>query len=171
MAHSYLCHHGVKGQKWGIKNGPPYPLNAVGNLSKYMKKFEYAEFTTLKSHDWVAKNKKGSCHDQVMYELSELRKCGLNPKADFFIQVDDKGQGYQTHSFVHYELNGKHIWFENAWEDQAGIHVYDSYDHMKKDVEEKLNTPNGIHTLWGTFDDSKLNVGDDLQTVVNKCLD
>lgn len=23
----YLCHHGVKGQKWGVKNGPPYPLD------------------------------------------------------------------------------------------------------------------------------------------------
>lgn len=22
----YLAHHGVFGQKWGIKNGPPYPL-------------------------------------------------------------------------------------------------------------------------------------------------
>ena len=23
----WLCHHGIKGQKWGIKNGPPYPIN------------------------------------------------------------------------------------------------------------------------------------------------
>lgn len=23
-----LVHHGIKGQKWGIKNGPPYPLDA-----------------------------------------------------------------------------------------------------------------------------------------------
>lgn len=23
---STLQHHGVKGQKWGVKNGPPYPL-------------------------------------------------------------------------------------------------------------------------------------------------
>lgn len=23
---NYLMHHGVKGQKWGVKNGPPYPL-------------------------------------------------------------------------------------------------------------------------------------------------
>lgn len=24
---SYLCHHGIKGQHWGVKNGPPYPLD------------------------------------------------------------------------------------------------------------------------------------------------
>lgn len=23
---SELCHHGIKGQKWGVVNGPPYPL-------------------------------------------------------------------------------------------------------------------------------------------------
>lgn len=23
----YLYHHGIKGMKWGVKNGPPYPLN------------------------------------------------------------------------------------------------------------------------------------------------
>ncbi len=23
---SELAHHGIKGQKWGVKNGPPYPL-------------------------------------------------------------------------------------------------------------------------------------------------
>ena len=22
----YISHHGVEGQKWGVKNGPPYPL-------------------------------------------------------------------------------------------------------------------------------------------------
>ena len=26
-----LFHHGVKGQKWGVKNGPPYPLKDNGN--------------------------------------------------------------------------------------------------------------------------------------------
>ena len=23
----FLMHHGIKGQKWGVENGPPYPLN------------------------------------------------------------------------------------------------------------------------------------------------
>ena len=25
--HSELFHHGIKGQKWGVRNGPPYPLD------------------------------------------------------------------------------------------------------------------------------------------------
>lgn len=25
-----LCHHGIKGQAWGVTNGPPYPLGAEG---------------------------------------------------------------------------------------------------------------------------------------------
>ena len=25
---NYLAHHGVKGQKWGVKNGPPYPIGS-----------------------------------------------------------------------------------------------------------------------------------------------
>ena len=42
----YLAHHGIKGQKWGVKNGPPYPLDRTahdyvvtgGSLSKEEKR-------------------------------------------------------------------------------------------------------------------------------------
>lgn len=27
LGYNTLAHHGVKGQKWGVKNGPPYPLD------------------------------------------------------------------------------------------------------------------------------------------------
>lgn len=27
MRNRYLVHHGIKGQKWGVQNGPPYPLD------------------------------------------------------------------------------------------------------------------------------------------------
>ncbi|MBP5597480.1 MAG: hypothetical protein J6Y02_19060 [Pseudobutyrivibrio sp.] len=26
--YGYLVHHGIKGQKWGVRNGPPYPLGS-----------------------------------------------------------------------------------------------------------------------------------------------
>lgn len=28
---NYLVHHGIKGQKWGVRNGPPYPLDSQSN--------------------------------------------------------------------------------------------------------------------------------------------
>ena len=45
----YLAHHGIKGQRWGVRRGPPYPLGSgkstshqtkrqiKGHLDKYVK--------------------------------------------------------------------------------------------------------------------------------------
>ena len=27
LGYNVIAHHGIKGQKWGVRNGPPYPLN------------------------------------------------------------------------------------------------------------------------------------------------
>ena len=34
----YLMHHGIKGQKWGVENGPPYPLDPQRDYSKAEQK-------------------------------------------------------------------------------------------------------------------------------------
>lgn len=34
---NYLAHHGILGQKWGKKNGPPYPLDAGGHSASEKK--------------------------------------------------------------------------------------------------------------------------------------
>lgn len=36
-----LCHHGRKNMHWGVRNGPPYPLNSEGNakFKENVKKF------------------------------------------------------------------------------------------------------------------------------------
>lgn len=43
---SVLVHHGVKDQKWGVRRGPPYPINkdySVSSLPTYwLPKDEYA---------------------------------------------------------------------------------------------------------------------------------
>ena len=41
--YGYIAHHGIKGQKWGVRNGPPYPIEdkvlkkgtVLGNVSAY----------------------------------------------------------------------------------------------------------------------------------------
>lgn len=147
-----------------------YPFLEGDYLLAKMHGIKYSKFTVLQDHDWVEKNQKGSCHDQVMYELAEFRKAGLNPKADFIIQVGPDGQGYETHSFVYLNKDGKYIWFEHAWGAEKGIHIYNSYSAMKKDIIDRWKVPSGLKVVWGTFNDSKVKSGDDLQTVVDKCL-
>lgn len=33
----YIAHHGVDGQKWGVQNGPPYPLDSKISTGKRLK--------------------------------------------------------------------------------------------------------------------------------------
>lgn len=33
----YIEHHGIKGQEWGVQNGPPYPLSPVISTGKRLK--------------------------------------------------------------------------------------------------------------------------------------
>lgn len=37
MLNNELCHHGVKGQKWGDRNGPPYPLSPENHSANEKK--------------------------------------------------------------------------------------------------------------------------------------
>lgn len=40
LRQNYLAHHGIPGQEWGKRNGPPYPLNPEKDYSKEEKKFQ-----------------------------------------------------------------------------------------------------------------------------------
>lgn len=50
MYQNELYHHGIKGQRWGIQNGPPYPLNSPMSESKARKcaKKDAKEFARAK---------------------------------------------------------------------------------------------------------------------------
>lgn len=38
MYNNALEHHGIEGQKWGVRRGPPYPLNSSQKSSKKSRK-------------------------------------------------------------------------------------------------------------------------------------
>ena len=48
-----LFHHGVKGQKWGVRNGPPYPLDREKSVEK-IKKGGIVK-TTISGHEGIPK--------------------------------------------------------------------------------------------------------------------
>lgn len=182
---NFLSHHGIKGQKWGVKHGPPYPLNKEQSalmqtngdedLVKKMGSFRYKNFTRLMSPEEVEKSRSGSCHDQVVYAYKELQKLGLNPKAEFVMETDAKGNGGMTHSFIYYEKNGKIIWFENAWKERAGLSEYDSLSTIKKEINAAhLSGEFGDRDRYkdldfAPFDVPKHNTGESLQQLVDIC--
>jgi len=164
-----LAHHGVKGMKWGIRKDRNF--SSSSELQSWMKdNIKYSEFTTLKSHDDVAKTKSGSCHDQVMFELVELRKMGLEPKAEFLIEHKGSAGG-KTHSFVYYQNDEKTYWLENSWEEHIGVHEFDSLDKLKANVTKSWDKDDKFPDLmWGPFNDTNHTPGESLETLVNICL-
>lgn len=155
-------------------------VTAMKRLSKQMaSEIKYKDFSRLKSHDQVAKSKSGDCHSQVMYEVEELDKYGIDPKAKFFIEYDPKtNQGGQTHSFVYFKdpVTKKTIWLENAWGSQKGVHEYSSEKAMLKGImkkhraEQTQDREKFTKVQWGDFNPKDHVSGETLQELVNKCL-
>lgn len=176
----YLMHHGIKGQKWGKKNGPPYPLKADYKdpkaMSDAMKKWKYSEYSTLQTPAATKLKRSGSCHDQAFYEMDQLKKMGYEPQMTFVMEHDGKGQVGMTHTYVHYQDGGKHCWFENAWGGREGVHEFSDPESIRKEIKMAHKT--------GEFGDSKRypeiefvdadpsyhTFGEDLQDYVDNCL-
>ena len=146
------------------------------DLLEWMKKnIKYSNYTKLKSHDEVLKSKKGSCHDQVMFEYEELKKLGYSPKGLFVMERDKNNQGGTTHSLVYYKKGNKICWFEHAWEGQEGIGEHDSLNNIKDIIKDMYNNYGwGNLRKYGylefkSFSISSHKPGESLQQFIDRC--
>ena len=179
-----LIHHGIVGQHWGVRNGPPYPLTpsetkkAVNDIFQKMTNVEYSDFVRLKTPQETFASGKGSCHDQVMAELDELRKLGIKASARFLIEYNPENDaGGTTHSYV-YIRDGKNVlWLENAWAGKKGVHPFRSVSDIEHYISESRKRGE-----WGDrvrfskvefadFKPEKHQYGEDLQTLIDICLE
>lgn len=62
---NYLEHHGIKGQEWGVRRGPPYPIQRFDKKVIYNAK-NYKP-TTNRPHSDYNLTKWGSNKDQNIY--------------------------------------------------------------------------------------------------------
>lgn len=65
----YLSHHGIKGQKWGHRNGPPYPLKPEAHSK--------AEKTVAKSHKSGGESASDPKRKIASIGASDTKKVGL----------------------------------------------------------------------------------------------
>ena len=141
-------------------------------LYRWMKSnIHYSNFFRLKDPMKLLIDKKGSCHDQTVFELFFLRKMDINAHAMFYVESNARGQGGVTHSFAYYKKDDKYYWFENAWGDKSGIHEYNSLKEIMDDIR-KMHSDG----LWGDcrryprveFKHFIYQINDSLQTLVNR---
>lgn len=123
--------YAIKGTKNSLNESSDVLNMSPENLSNWMKKnIKYSNYVKLMSHDEVLKLKHGSCHDQVMFELEELKQ--YNPKAVFLIEHNNtESTNAITHSFVYYKIGNKLYYFENAWGGHEGIKEFDNLQEIK----------------------------------------
>lgn len=96
MGIRFLCHHGVKGQKWGVRNGPPYPLDTPKNRAIRSAKTKNKVDQIIKSLSKDDKQKLGMKDDEEYLSIEQgeyvlhrvLKEIGDIP-VSFFDLLDD----------------------------------------------------------------------------------
>lgn len=86
---NWLAHHGVKGQKWGVQNGPPYPLSSNVSTGKELKKIAKVANKHFKSntiYDFAKKQNKKA--------IADIKKQGnvqnrVNSDQDLYDDIED----------------------------------------------------------------------------------
>lgn len=105
--------------------------------------------------DWKLKTaaelymgKKGNCHDQSYFASFILHSWGYPNWQLYFVEFSDSSeQGGNSHTLTYYKEGEQYYWFENAWEDQAGIHgPYSSKEEIKQAVMDVYKNDNDINS-------------------------
>lgn len=77
-----LYHHGIRGQRWGKKNGPPYPLDA-GDHSKLEKKFLGERGNTTVAESKSEFKRRNKIAKKATKALNKLDKKYTEAKGDY----------------------------------------------------------------------------------------
>ena len=94
-----LRHHGIKGQKWGVRNGPPYPLGASDHSASERKAGWRASAKSSKKERPAIK-KVVNVDDRIIY----IKKCNTTKMQDLKIINSDMTL---SHSDCERIINGK----------------------------------------------------------------
>lgn len=150
---NYLAHHGILGQKWGHKNGPPYPLDA-GDHSASEKKAGYKKSISGDGRDSQKKKRSNRDKKNLAKELkSSLKDHGKDISAEEYDKIRDNVLSKVVTDDVKKTLRDKYEKFNKAFEledefyysKEAKEASQKAYDKTFKDFEK--NDPDYLKTI------------------------
>ena len=95
---------------------------------------EFYKFYYLQTPEELLKSKCGVCWDQVELERKLFYDNNIEVKTYFIYIVDN--DMLPSHTFLTYENNNKHYWFEHSWGIYKGIHEYESELELLLDIKK-----------------------------------
>lgn len=166
-----LCHHGIKGQKWGTRNGPPYPLDAKGQLKRIKSlnsdlnswkygvlidskietdpdKVDWSKYKTIPIDD-IKKNHAGICWDFVNYQHHIFKENGYPDESHLFVmQKNEDPNDIVTHTFSIVTIDNQKYWFESSWFKHQGVHPISSYKDVINELVKEYGDANSQYDVY-----------------------
>lgn len=160
---TYLVHHGIQGQKWGVKNGPPYPLSG-GDYSPAERR--------AKDRPMRRKTYKKKYEDQKLRAGTEFRTLSYDPNrtkgADMFyashktidnlgynaflnkkiprILYDEDGNELGTGEYYKWRITNKALSDVNVASEESGAKVFADLYKSSRDFYNFVTDPSRMES-------------------------
>lgn len=94
MSQYYISHHGIEGQKWGVRNGPPYPLKESLSTRVGRKR-------AIKRGEYIEKKTKGMiASTNLNKQLSSLKMEDLRRQANDILESDERLESFGRQTII-----------------------------------------------------------------------
>lgn len=152
-----LYHHGVKGQKWGVENGPPYPLSDEISTGRRLKKVEKLQEKSEKNRGYMKKHEdyydnKTKKENEKVDKKADKKIEKINKKREFKKEVNetqnymqlhlnDRGYKYAKEDALKAEIKMKKLLAkENGGKYRYKDMTDEEKEYYRKSVEKKIGT-------------------------------
>lgn len=159
-----LYHHGIKGQHWGVKNGPPYPLDrkVSASIKRGENEDRHSAKNTGTSHD------AGAVGNWYAYGLSmypnDFDEFKRETPKDYQSLYRISNLGLKDVNKFPSEMGGE---WKNALEDKDLQSLFESNFKNDPSGEKVLTIKQGVKEAINTYGFTSGNVGMDLLKSVN----
>ena len=101
-SNTYLAHYGILGQKWGKRNGPPYPLDAEDHSASerkagWRKSIKNAKYGGLSNKEYKIQSRKKRLeyekNSKINEQIKDLRNRAYDLAEKYDFDGDDGGGG------------------------------------------------------------------------------